>query len=112
MKGEVWSLGRVWRELKLRGFEGRFRKCLNGWKRFWSEFTGTGEVGGDLGELRENEEFGVGGEVRSLENIWRRLEEGFGEVEGHWHWRGFRGACRGGKGLEREVGSFGKTWRG
>lgn len=85
MKGEVWSLGRVWRELKLRGFEGRFRKCWNGWKRFWSEFTGTGEVGGDLGELRENEEFGVGGEVRSLENIWRRLEEGFGEVEGHWH---------------------------
>lgn len=65
-----------------------------------------------MGELRENEGFSVGGEVGSLGNIWRRLEEGFGEVEGRWHWRGFRGACGGGKGLEMEIESFGKSWRG
>lgn len=44
LEGEVWSLGRVWRELQLRGVEGRFRECWSGWKRFWSEFTGTGRL--------------------------------------------------------------------
>lgn len=49
-------------------------------------------------------------------NVWGRLEEGFGEVEGVWRGIGIGGDLGelggGGKGLEWEVGSFGKGWRG
>lgn len=82
----------------MRGFEERFRGCWSGWRRFWSELLGR--LGVDLGELRENEGVGV---VGSLGNVWGRLEEGFGEVEGVWRDVGIE------VDLE-ELAGVGKAW--